>query len=38
MVTHLDFISPLLGSQLVRLILFIVTALYSALFHIIFYS
>jgi len=35
LVTYLEFISPLLGTQLVR---FIVTALHSALFHIIFYS
>lgn len=38
LVTYLEFISPLLGIQLVRLVLFIVTALHSALFHIIFYS
>lgn len=38
LVTYLGFISPLLGIQLVRLVLFIVTALHSALFHIIFHS
>ena len=38
LVTYFNFISPLLGAQLVRLVLFIVIALHSALFHIIFHS